>query len=79
MWDGIIREDHTFEPVDPEEENTVMCGSCGRLYSYMEYASIDKCTECLHDFNPGCSLHKNNIFKTNKSKMHQLLNGLLDI
>lgn len=38
--------------------NTVMCGSCGRLYSYKEYASITKCNECSHDFNPGCSLHK---------------------
>ena len=61
-------EDHTFEPVDPEEENTVMCGSCGRLYSYMEYASIDKCTECLHDFNPGCSLHKTIYSKQIKAK-----------
>jgi len=52
-------EDHTFEPVDFEEENTVMCGSCGRLYSYKEYSCLTKCKKCSHEFNPGCSLHKN--------------------
>ena len=51
-------EDHTFEPVDPEDEDTVMCGSCGRLFSYTEYAGLIKCPECSHGFNKGCSLHK---------------------
>ena len=52
-------ENHTFEPVDPGQEGTVMCGSCGRLYSYKEYSCLIKCTGCSHEFNPGCSLHKN--------------------
>ncbi len=40
-------ENHVFEPVDPEEENTVMCGSCGKRFSYMEYACLTKCPVCL--------------------------------
>ena len=51
-------ENHSFEPVDPEEENTVMCGSCGKQFSYIEYAGLTKCTACSHSFNPCCSVHK---------------------
>lgn len=51
-------EDHKFEPVDLDIKDTAMCGACGKLYSYREYACLSECTNCHHSFNPGCSLHK---------------------
>lgn len=51
-------EDHKFEAVDPDKKDTVMCGACGRLYSYNEYSCIERCLDCGHEYNPGCSLHK---------------------
>ncbi|MBQ0052018.1 MAG: hypothetical protein KBT11_08140 [Treponema sp.] len=51
-------EDHKFLPMDSKEKDTVMCGVCGKLFSYNEYSELEKCTNCGGKFNPRCSLHK---------------------
>ena len=51
-------ENHPFGAVDPEEEDTVMCGVCGQRFSYRRYAGLSACPACSSSFNPGCALHK---------------------
>jgi biotin transport system substrate-specific component len=53
-----MAESHPFSPVDSKENDSVMCGVCGSLYSYDEYSSLVKCRKCLSFFNPRCALHK---------------------
>ena len=51
-------ENHNFAPASIEEPDTVMCGACGKTYSYKNYSSITACTECGGSFNPNCANHK---------------------
>ena len=51
-------EDHKFSPLAADQKETVMCGVCGKLFSYSEYSQLSKCPECGSGFNPRCSLHK---------------------
>ncbi len=51
-------EDHSFEPVAPNEKDTVLCGVCQRLFSYDEYSKLKACPQCKSAFNPRCALHK---------------------
>ena len=51
-------EDHSFEAVNTDEKNSVMCGVCGKYFSYKEYSSLCACPVCASSFNPRCSLHK---------------------
>jgi len=50
-------ENHSFCAVDETEENTVMCGVCGKFYSYADYKKLCSCESCKSSFNPKCSLH----------------------
>lgn len=52
-------EDHKFSAVSEDEKKTVMCGACGRFFSYREYSSLCQCPGCKSSFNPRCALHKN--------------------
>lgn len=51
-------EDHPFGPVNPSDPDSVMCGVCGRTFSYNEYHQCCSCPDCGSAFNPRCSLHK---------------------
>ena len=51
-------ENHEFVPINADEKNTVMCGVCGKMFSYNEYSQLSECPECKSGFNPRCSLHK---------------------
>lgn len=51
-------EDHSFSPVYAMEPKTVMCGACGKYFSYIEYKTITACPDCGLSFNPGCSKHE---------------------
>lgn len=51
-------ENHKFGPISQDEENSVMCGVCGTVYSYKEYSSLCSCKNCKSAFNPKCALHK---------------------
>lgn len=50
-------ENHAFGPVSSDEKDSVMCGVCGRLFSYNEYKILDRCDNCKSFFNPRCALH----------------------
>ncbi|MGN0728129.1 CHY zinc finger protein [Treponema sp.] len=52
-------EDHRFSAVSDDEKDTVMCGVCGRTFSYREYSALSFCPGCKSRFNPRCALHKN--------------------
>jgi len=51
-------ENHSFGGVEGSEKDTVMCGVCGKMFSYEEYSKLSGCSECGSLFNPRCSLHK---------------------
>jgi len=52
-------EDHKFEPVESSEAETVMCGICGKTFSYKEYCGLIECPSCKSPFNPMCAVHRN--------------------
>ena len=51
-------ENHPFGTTNPDEKETVMCGVCGKTFSYNEYSGLEKCPSCGSRFNPRCALHK---------------------
>lgn len=52
-------ESHRFEPVPANEKESVVCGVCGKKFSYEEYSALESCPCCKSLFNPRCALHKN--------------------
>lgn len=50
--------DHPFGRVDPAASDTVLCGVCGHLSSYVDYSASHVCAGCGHAFNPRCALHR---------------------
>lgn len=52
-------EDHSFLPVKKDEKDSVLCGVCKKMFSYIEYAGLCACPDCKSEFNPRCALHKN--------------------
>ncbi len=51
-------EEHAFSPVGEDEPESVMCGVCGKLFSYAEYSRMERCPNCTAGFNARCALHK---------------------
>ena len=51
-------ENHPFGTTSQDEKATVMCGVCGKTFSYNEYSGLEKCPSCGSGFNPRCALHK---------------------
>lgn len=49
---------HPFGRVLIDDPSSLECGSCGELLSY----GHEQCPQCGHQFNPGCSLHRDFYF-----------------
>lgn len=51
--------DHPFGKMLIDAPDSTLCGACGELMSY----GHEKCPQCGHLFNPGCSLHAHIYFE----------------
>ncbi|WP_236630120.1 CHY zinc finger protein [Corynebacterium atypicum] len=58
--------DHPFGRLTIADSSAVMCGACGSVLGYSEYAIRPPgrgdsgrpcCPHCGHEFNPGCARH----------------------
>ncbi|MGZ0711960.1 CHY zinc finger protein (plasmid) [Coraliomargarita sp. W4R53] len=46
----------------------IACGACRHEFSIQQYLTMDHCTSCASEFNPGCSTHHHLYFSTDSAQ-----------